>query len=71
LHDNNKQLDGLVKPKRFASVLSERIGFESYIGRIYFYPTTHMIFPGGSLAPGSHRPNVWSIDMSARPRIDT
>jgi len=26
LHHNNKQLDGLVKPKLFVSVLSQRIG---------------------------------------------
>jgi len=32
---------------------------------------THMIFPGGSITPGSHRPNVWSIIVSARPKIDS
>jgi len=34
------------------------LGLKDYIGRMYFYPTTHMIFPGGSVIPGSHRPNV-------------
>jgi len=29
-----------------------------------------MIFSGGSVTPGSRRPNVWSI-VSARPKIDT
>jgi len=31
-----------------------------------------MIFPGGSVTPGSRRPNVWSIDLivSAIPKID-
>jgi len=40
----NKQLNGLLKPLLFASVLSsERIGFkDDVIGRIiYFYTTTH------------------------------
>ena len=42
LHHNNKQLDGLVTSKWYASVLCERIGFERLnIGRIYPYPTTH------------------------------
>jgi len=38
------------------------LGLKDHIGRIYFYPTTHMTFQGGSVTPGSRRPNVWSID---------
>jgi len=49
------------------------LGLTGYIGRLYFYPTTHMIFPVGSVTPGSRKPNVWSTDLigSARPKIDT
>jgi len=35
---------------------------KDYIGSIYFYPITHVIFPGGSVVPGSHRSNIWSTD---------
>jgi len=37
---------------------------KDYIGGICFHPTTHIIFPGGSVTPGTagnRRPNVWSI----------
>jgi len=34
-----------------------------------YYPTTHMLFPGGSVAPGSRRPNVWSIDSECKTKI--
>jgi len=37
-----------------------------YIGRISFYHTTHMIFPGGSVSPGSGRPDDWSIDSECK-----
>jgi len=30
-----------------------------------FYPTPHMIFPCGSVMPGSRRPNIWSVDSVA------
>ena len=67
------QLDGLVEPKWYASVLSERIGFlkDYIIGRMYFYPTTHMIFPGGSVMPGSCSLTSGPLIVSARPKIDT
>jgi len=29
---------------------------KDYIGRIYFYPTARMTFPGGSVTPGNRRP---------------
>jgi len=33
------------------------------ISSIYIiYSMTHIIFPGVSATPGSHRPNVWSIE---------
>ena len=38
------------------------MGLKDYIGRIYFYPTTHMMFPGGSVTPVRRRPYVWPID---------
>jgi len=43
-------------------VLRERIGFKRLHWQNIFYPTTHNIFPGGSVTPGSRRTNVWSID---------
>jgi len=46
--------------------LVRALGLKDYIGSIYFYPMTHMIFPGGSVTPGSHRPNVWSIDSECK-----
>jgi len=54
-------------------VLSERIGFlkDYIIGRMYFYPTTHMIFPGGSVMPGSCSLTSGPLIVSARPKIDT
>jgi len=42
------------------------LGLKDYIGIIYFYPTTHAIFPGGSVMPGSRRRNVWSIDSDCK-----
>jgi len=27
---------------------------------------THIIFPGGSVTRGSHRPNIWSIDSECK-----
>jgi len=41
-------------------VLGESIGLKDYNGRICFYPTTHMNFPGSSVTPGSS--NVWFTD---------
>jgi len=32
---------------------------------------THMVFPGGSVTPGSHGPDVWSIDSQYKTKIDT
>jgi len=50
-----------------ASVLSEvnALGIKDYNGRMYFFPR-HMVFPGGSVMPGSRRPNVWSIDSKCK-----
>jgi len=42
------------------------LSLKDHIGRIYFYPTTHTIFPGGSVMPGSHSPNIWSIDSECK-----
>ena len=66
LQNNNKQLDGLVKPKWFASVLSERVGFKRLHWQNIFLTMTHLIFPGGSVTSGSRRPNVWSIDSECK-----
>jgi len=41
------------------------LGLKDYIGGIYFYPTTQD-FPGGSAAPESCRPTVWSIDSECK-----
>ena len=49
LYRSNKVLDGLVKPKWFACVLSDRVMLKDNIGRICFYPMTHVIFPSGSV----------------------
>jgi len=38
---------------------------------MYVYPTTHIIFPGGSVTPGSRWPNIWSIDSECKTKIDT
>jgi len=46
--------------------LVSALGLKDYIGRIYFYRTTHMVFPGGSVTPGSRRPSVWSIDIECK-----
>jgi len=54
LHHNNKQQDGLVKPKYLFLCLVIALGLKDNVGSIYFYP--HMIFPGGSVTPESHRP---------------
>jgi len=35
----------------FCHVLSERVKLKDYIGRIRFYPPTHMICPTGSVTP--------------------
>jgi len=36
--------------------LVSALGLKDYIGRIYFYRTTH------DFKPGNRRPNVWSTD---------
>jgi len=55
LYHNNKQSDGLVKPKLFACVLSERVRLKDNIGRICFIPR-HDI-PSSSVTLVSS--NVW------------
>ena len=45
LYYNNKQLGGLLKPKLFDCVLSERVRLKQSIGRICFY-TTARYFQG-------------------------
>jgi len=43
------------------------LGLKDYIGRIYSYPTPqHIIFPSGSVTPGSRWPNVWSTDSECK-----
>jgi len=39
----------------------------------YIFIPQHIIFPGGSVTPGSRWPNVMSgqLIVSARPKIDT
>jgi len=49
--------------------LVSALGIQDYIGRIYFYPMTHMIFLRGSVTPGSVMTS--RLIMSARPKIDT
>jgi len=39
-------------------VLSERIKLKDYIGRICFYPPTHMICPTGSVTPVAVRKKI-------------
>jgi len=56
----------LLKPKRFASVLSERIGFQRLHRAEYIFIPQHIIFPGGSVMPGSRWSNVWSIDNECK-----
>jgi len=53
-----------------ASVLSERIGFKDYIGRIYFYPTTHIIFQAVQLRQTVVGLMSGPLIVSARPKID-
>jgi len=58
-------LDGLVKLSmicyltRSLSHVLERVKLKYYIGRICFYPTTHMICPTGSVAPVAVSSIVW------------
>jgi len=43
------------------------LDLKDYIGRMYFYPITHIIFPGRSVStPGSRWLNVWSIDSECK-----
>jgi len=35
------------------TLLIKHFRLKDYIGRICFHPTTHMIFPGGSIMPVS------------------
>jgi len=42
----------------FFHVLSERVKLKDYIGRICFYPPTHMLCPIGSVTPVAVNSNV-------------
>jgi len=55
-----------VKPKYLVLCLVSALGLKDYSGSIYFYRMTHVIFSGGSVTPGSHRPDAWSIDSEDR-----
>jgi len=46
--------------------LVSALGLKDNIGSVYSYPMTHMVFPSGSVTPGSHRPDVWSIDSQCK-----
>ena len=46
--------------------LLSTLGLKQYIGRMYFYSTTHMIFAGGSVTLGSRRGNIWSIGSKCK-----
>jgi len=43
----------------FCHVLTERVKLKDYIGRICFYPPTHMICPTGSVTKVAVSGNVW------------
>jgi len=42
----------------FCHVLSERVKLKDYVGRVCFYPLTH-ICPTGSVTPVAVSSNVW------------
>jgi len=48
----------MVKSKYLLLCLVSALGLKDYIGSIYLYPDTHVIFPGGSVTSGSNTPNV-------------
>jgi len=43
----------------YCHVLSEHVKLKDYVGRICFYPPTHMICPTGSVAPVAVSSKVW------------
>jgi len=47
-------------------VFSERIGFKGLHWQKIFLSHDTYDFLGGSVTPGSHRPNVWSIDSEGK-----
>jgi len=45
------------------------LGLKDHIGRIYFYPASHITFQGGSITLGSRRPDVWSTDSECKTKM--
>jgi len=41
------------------------LGFKDYIAEYIFIPQ-HIMFPSGSVTPGSRWPNVWSTDSECK-----